>query len=79
MSDVGEVEIAESASRLLRVDDVAALLGCSPRTVYNLNKADKIPPCIRLGGAVRWDRGVLEKWINDGCPELGQQKGGGSE
>lgn len=79
MSEEGDGEVVEYSSRLLRVDGVAALLGCSPRTVYNLHKAGKIPPCIRLGGAVRWDRGVLERWFDDGCPELGQQKGDDSE
>ena len=53
---------------MLTVDGVAALLACSPRSIYRLADAGRIPPPVRIGGLVRWPRAMLEKWIAEGCP-----------
>jgi predicted DNA-binding transcriptional regulator AlpA len=53
---------------LLDVRAVAAMLGCSPRHVYRLADAARMPRPVRLGGLVRWCRAALELWIADGCP-----------
>ncbi len=60
--------IAESM--MLDVGDVAELLNCSSRHVYRLADAGKMPPPIKLGALVRWDKSVLAKWIADGCPPI---------
>ena len=52
---------------MLTVDAVAMLLVCSPRTVYRLVDAGRIPPPYRLGGLSRWNPAVIETWINQGC------------
>ena len=53
---------------MLTVTDVAAMLACSPRSVYRLADAGRIPPPVRIGGLVRWPWAALEKWIAEGCP-----------
>ena len=53
---------------MLTVDGVAQMLACSPRSVYRLADAGRIPPPVRIGGLVRWPRAALEQWIKDGCP-----------
>ncbi len=53
---------------MLTVDGVAKMLACSPRSVYRLADAGRIPPPVRIGGLVRWPRALLEQWIADGCP-----------
>ena len=53
---------------MLTVDGVAKMLACSPRSVYRLADAGRIPPPVRIGGLVRWPRATLEQWIADGCP-----------
>lgn len=53
---------------MLTVHDAAALLACSPRTVYRLVDTGRIPRPIRLGGMIRWPREPFERWIADGCP-----------
>lgn len=58
------------AAALLDVQAVAALLGCSPRTVYRLSDAGRMPRPIKLGALVRWNRATLESWIADGCPRV---------
>ena len=55
---------------LLRVRDVAVMLGVSPRHVYRLSDAGRMPRPIKLGGAVRWDRDVIVAWIAAGCPAV---------
>lgn len=54
-------------SGLLDVNQVAALLGCSPRHVYRLVDAGKMPQPVRLGALVRWSRASLSEWIAGGC------------
>jgi excisionase family DNA binding protein len=57
-----------AASVLLDVRAVAALLDCSPRHVYRLADAGRMPAPVRIGALVRWRRAEVEKWISDGCP-----------
>jgi excisionase family DNA binding protein len=52
---------------LLDVRQVGAMLGCSPRTVYRLADAGKMPRPRRLGSLVRWSRAEIQEWIADGC------------
>lgn len=54
----------------LRTEDVAALLGCSVRTVHELTRTNAIP-CRRLPGVRRvlFDEAELLAWI-DGSHEL---------
>lgn len=53
---------------LLDVRAVAALLDCSPRHVYRLSDAGRMPPPVRIGALVRWRRSDLDAWLADGCP-----------
>ena len=55
-------------SIMLTVDGVAKMLACSPRSIYRLADAGRIPQPVRIGGLVRWPRAVLEQWIKEGCP-----------
>lgn len=54
---------------LLTVDDVAALLRCSPRTVHRLTERGRIPRPCRLGSLLRWPRVQVEAWVDQGCPD----------
>ena len=53
---------------MLTVDGVAALLVCSPRTVYRLVDTGRIPRPVRIGGMIRWPREPFERWVAQGCP-----------
>lgn len=59
-----------AAASLLDVRAVATLLHCSPRHVYRLADAGRMPPPLRLGALVRWQRQILEQWIAAGCPSV---------
>jgi len=53
---------------LLDVKRVANLLGCSPRTVYRLSDAGRMPRPCKLGSLVRWSQSAIQEWITNGCP-----------
>ena len=55
-------------SRLIKVDEVAGMLGVTPRTVYRLADSGKLPRPLKIGFSVRWRRAELENWIEAGCP-----------
>ncbi len=62
---------------LLDVRAVASLLDCSPRHVYRLADAGRMPRPVKLGQLVRWRRGELMQWIDDGCPAVRAARGAG--
>jgi excisionase family DNA binding protein len=55
---------------LLDVQAVATLLSCSTRHVYRLADAGRMPPPVKLGALVRWQRCAVEAWISEGCPPV---------
>jgi excisionase family DNA binding protein len=59
---------AESPAKLLDVRAVADLLGCSPRHIYRLADAGRMPASCKLGSLVRWSRTAIDDWIAAGCP-----------
>lgn len=52
-------------SELLTVRDVAAILKLSLRQVFNLLKAGKLPVGFKIGGARRWNRESLQRFLSD--------------
>src|SRR5262245_64760360 len=52
---------------LLDVRSVAALLDCSPRHVYRMSDAGKMPGPVRIGALVRWRRQEIDDWLVGGC------------
>jgi excisionase family DNA binding protein len=67
-----EPQTAESAA-LLDVQAVAKLLDCSPRHVYRLSDAGRMPRPVKLGQLVRWRRAELHEWIAEGCPSCSER------
>ena len=55
---------------LITASKLAALLEISTRTLWRLQSAGRLPEPVRLGGAVRWRREDIQKWIADGCQRL---------
>ena len=63
-------------SRLVDVEEVAAMLGVSSRMVRRLRDMGRMPCPISLGSLVRWRREEIEEWIHEGCPRV-ERRGGG--
>lgn len=55
---------------LINADTVASLMGVSEVTIWRLVSAGRIPPGIKLGGSRKWNRSIIERFINEGCPAL---------
>ena len=68
-----------SGVELLDVKQTAELLNASPRTVYRLADAGKMPRPVKLGSLVRWRGGELRDWIADGCPVVRPTTTGGAK
>jgi excisionase family DNA binding protein len=64
----------DAPAKLLDVQAVANLLGCSPRHIYRLADRGGMPRPVRVGALVRWRRATgdpttgIEDWIANGCP-----------
>ncbi len=67
-----------ATAELLDVTTVAAMLDCSPRHVYRMADAGKLPRPLRLGSLVRWRAVELRAWIAGGCSAVRSVKGGGA-
>ena len=64
------IESESPPGALLDVRAVAAMLDCSPRHVYRMSDAGKMPAPIRLGALVRWPSSKLSAWLDAGCPPV---------
>ena len=53
---------------LLSTQDLAALLARSIRSVQRDNSTGRLPRPLRLGGAIRWRRDEVLRWVAAGCP-----------
>jgi len=61
---------------LLDVRAVAVMLDCSPRHIYRLADAGRLPRPVKLGALVRWHRTEIDEWLAAGCPPIRTPKGG---
>ena len=52
--------------RLLTADQVAAYLGTSRVRIYRMAQEGILPPPVRLGRRVKWDRHAIDAWIEAG-------------
>ena len=50
--------------RLLRVEQVADVLGISKRTVWRLVSAKQLPQPLAIGRCKRWKHGDVEQFIS---------------
>jgi excisionase family DNA binding protein len=57
------VPSAQEAAPLLDVRQVAAMLGCSARTVQRLARRGKLPRPLRVAALARWRRRDIADWI----------------
>jgi excisionase family DNA binding protein len=68
LSDIYAADAGPPVPLLLTVEQLAALLEISVRSVWRLVSARRMPLPIRLGKSVRWRRLEIETWITAGCP-----------
>ncbi len=67
---------ADASAKLLDVQAVAEMLGCSSRHVYRLSDAGRMPAPVKLGSLVRWSATAVREWIDQGCKPVRIVKGG---
>ena len=67
----------DSPATLLDVEQVAAILSVSARTVYRMADSGAMPRPRHLNTLIRWSRLEIEAWVKAGCPSCRPTKGGG--
>ena len=55
---------------LLSPRQVGELIGCSRSRIFEMLASSQLPPSFKIGGARRFHRGDIEKWIAFNCPSL---------
>ena len=60
----------DESPALLTTRQVADLLNCGERTVWRWSRSGVMPHPVRIGGAVRFRREEIERWIEAGCPRV---------
>lgn len=58
----------DDGPQLIEVTELAKMLGISPRTIWRLKDAGKVPKPISIGSRVRWRKDEITEWIKAGCP-----------
>lgn len=61
--------VEETDEQLLIVGELALLLRRGVRTIWRLDKNQKIPAARKIGRAKRWSKKELDLWIKWGCPD----------
>ena len=54
---------------LVSCRELAQMLSLSPRTVWRLLSAGKIPRPIRIGGSIRWAESTILAWLQADAPD----------
>ncbi|KAB7772877.1 AlpA family transcriptional regulator [Xanthomonas sp. LMG 12462] len=70
--------MSDQLDEILTIDEVAAYLKASKRTVYRLAANGQLP-AFKLGGTWRFRRGELDKWIANRICEAVADGGEGAE
>ncbi len=73
MSNPTQVEASERLA--IPASAVAKLLSISERHVWALSASGRLPPPIRLGRSVRWNRAELQDWLAAGARRIGGSDG----
>jgi len=60
---------AASPIQLWTVEQVADRLGIGIRTVWRLDKDEKLPAALRIGHRKRWNANDIELWLEWKCPD----------
>jgi predicted DNA-binding transcriptional regulator AlpA len=55
--------------QLLTAKALGEMLSLSKRQIFRLNSCHKIPPPLRISGAVRWRQSDIAKWLKAGAPD----------
>ena len=59
-----------AAASLINVVGVSKMLQVSTRQVWKLVASGRLASPVRLGRSARWQRNIIESWIESGCPSV---------
>jgi excisionase family DNA binding protein len=59
---------ATDTARYMTAKQVGKRFACSERTIYRWADTGKMPPPVKIGGAVRFKIEAIDEWESDGFP-----------
>jgi predicted DNA-binding transcriptional regulator AlpA len=59
------VSRAFSFEQMLNVEQFAAILGRTPKAIYDLRRRGSLPPAVHVGGKLYWSSKEIEAWMED--------------
>lgn len=66
---VGQSDQSAADRVMINARQLAVILQVSPRQVWRMLSAKRVPQPIRIGNVVRWRMAEVEQWIVAGCPQ----------
>ncbi len=54
---------------LWTANETGAAVGVSGRTIKHWTASSRMPGYVKICGRARWNRRIVESWIEAGCPE----------
>jgi prophage regulatory protein len=63
------METQNETQNCINAKTLGQKLQLSKRQIFRLNSCRKIPAPLKIGGAIRWDSHIIERWISLGCPD----------
>ena len=54
---------------LLDAKSLGKILSLSKRQIFRLKSFHKLPPCVKIGGSIRWRQSDVDRWLAMGCPD----------
>jgi len=64
---MGNAQTIAEQARLLNAKQVGLILGISSRSVFRLRACGKLPPAVKVGGALRFKHSDILEWIAMDC------------
>ncbi len=56
---------AFSFEHMLNVEEFAAILGRTPKAIYDLRHRGSLPPAVHVGGKLYWFAEDIEAWMEE--------------
>lgn len=66
--NTGEVSESGQLPELLTVHDLSGVLKISPRSIWRLVRAGRLPAPIHLGASTRWKVAEIAAWLSQDRP-----------
>ena len=65
-----KTKVSKESALLVKAKELAEMLSVSPRHIWRMKAAGKLPKAIEIGHCVRWKLLDITNWLAMGCPSM---------